>query len=107
MKTPFSTVTPRSRCRNGRNEREPGRNRAIKCRIRFEQRRTKVFSMSQSKQGGDQVALDFTRAGIDAARQRVSQFSLKLVLGHVSVAAVDLHGILAAFDPALADMKLG
>src|SRR5438094_502237 len=61
----------------------------------------------QSQQRGDDVALDLARARVELAADRVAQFPLDLVLGHVPVAAVDLDRVLAAFDPAVADVELG
>src|SRR5437667_4689366 len=62
---------------------------------------------SQPQHRGDDVALDLARARVELAADRVAQFPLDLVLGHVAVAAVDLDRVLAAFHPAVADVQLG
>src|SRR5438034_2020171 len=64
-------------------------------------------SASQAAHRGDDVALDFARARVELAADRVAQFPLDFVLGHVAVAAVDLDRVLAGFHPGVADVEFG
>ena len=55
----------------------------------------------------DDVALDLGGARVERAADRVAQVALDLLLGHVAVAAEDLHGVEARLDEALGDVQLG
>src|SRR5438477_11663173 len=56
------------------------------------------FVRLQSMQSGNNFLLDLRSPGINFAGDRVAQFALDLIFGHVSVATMNLNGIETALD---------
>ena len=51
--------------------------------------------------------MDFARAGVKLAPDRIAQLALDRVFHHVAVAGVYLNRVLAAIHSAIADVQLG
>src|SRR3954463_9867802 len=64
------------------------------------------FESLQPVQSGNDLFVNLRSARVNLRGDRVAQLAFNLVLGHVSVSAVNLNGVEATGDAGLADIQL-
>ena len=58
----------------------------------------KLVRVSEAKPAGNNIPLHLGGAGINGTPHGIAQSAFDLVLRHVAVSAIDLHGIQGSFD---------